>query len=441
MANKRCLEYQNLLEFTISGELDSSAAEQVMNHIAVCPSCQDYWRALQDDDRLLSEFSQSMNNTVSRIEDIVLASIQNEAAIKKRTNLFWRWIMFSNWGRFTAATALILFSILVYSLTDRPGSRFTAWAEVLANVENADSFRYWERDLVSGHNKKTIVGGGFGYYREIYKNGRMLLREYWEEQTNSIVFFDDEEKKYGRMFLSEEQIAEAEELAPQNLLSRVLSFRHYDLGEKIVAGRMAAGIQVRDPSFEISKWDHTEAELWVDIETQLPLRFEMVGEAGHGKVRRHLLLEDFEWNTGDRIEDYRTGIPGDYELIVNIPEVVGDEEHTIEALKIFAGMTSGRFPSSLSMETAIQEVKGSLGQGESRFRDLEDAWKIYSAGKFYEQLLRDGKEPVYFGNQVRFGESDRVLLRWSTGADQYRAILGDLSTLNLSGDELLQLEH
>jgi predicted RNA-binding protein YlxR (DUF448 family) len=79
----------------------------------------------------------------------------------------------------------------------------------------------------------TVVGGDIGYYRETYRGDRLLLREYFEASSNSILFFDDEGKKYGRLYLSNEQIAEAEELAPQNLLTRVLKFKHHNLGEKI----------------------------------------------------------------------------------------------------------------------------------------------------------------------------------------------------------------
>jgi len=441
MTNKTCPEYCFLLERLLSADLDAVETIEAVDHLAHCATCASYWQKLQNDDRLLTEFSRTMKTNVSRIEKGVIRSLHLETAKNSHVISFWRWIMFTNWGRVTAALILILASLLIYSLRDQPGPVFTAWAEVAANIENADTFQYWERDLVSGHNKKTIIGGNLGYYREIYRDDRLLLREYWDAKTNSIIFFDDEEKKYGYLFLSQDQLEEAKELDPQNLLTRVMKFKHYDLGQKTVGGRRAAGIEVRDPSFEIAKWDRTEAELWVDIETELPIRFEMIGEAGHGRIRRHLVLEDFEWNLNKTLNDYVTGIPRDYELIMNLPEIVGDEQHTIEALRIYSRLTKGRFPSTLAMETALEEVKSNFRQGESRFRDLEDAWNIYSAGKFFQQLLRDGKEPVYFGNLVRSGEADRVLLRWSVGPDRFRVIMGDLSIKELNSSELLKAEY
>jgi hypothetical protein len=92
------------------------------------------------------------------------------------------------------------------------------------------------------------------------------------------------------------------------------------------------------------------------------------------------------------------------------------------------------------METAIREARSSLGQGEQRFRDIEDVWNIYSAGKFYQQLMRDGMHPVYFGNRLRLGD-EGVLLRWTVGPDQFRAIMGDLTVMDLTGEELLNLER
>jgi hypothetical protein len=125
---------------------------------------------------------------------------------------------------------------------------------------------------------------------------------------------------------------------------------------------------------------------------------------------------------------------------MSLPEIVGDEEHAIEGLRIYTDLTRGRFPSTLSMETALQEAKSSFRRGNSRLRDIEDAWTIYSAGKFYEKLVQDGRDPIYLGNQVRLGEN-RVLLRWTVGVDRYRAIMADLNVAEFNGDELLQAEH
>jgi hypothetical protein len=148
-------------------------------------------------------------------------------------------------------------------------------------------------------------------------------------------------------------------------------------------------------------------------------------------------MEDFEWNAEVK---WDPDIPADYELVMSIPEVVGDEEHAVAGLSIYARVTNGRFPSTLSMETAIREARSSLGQGEQRFRDIEDVWNIYSAGKFYQQLMRDGMHPVYFGNRLRLGD-EGVLLRWTVGPDQFRAIMGDLTVMDLTGEELLNLER
>ena len=62
------------------------------------------------------------------------------------------------------------------------------------------------------------------------------------------------------------------------------------------------------------------------------------------------------------------------------------------------------------------------------------------ASTFYGNLVRDEMEVVYFG-QVRPGEEDRVLMRWKTGADQYRVVFGDLRASNVSGGQLLEIEE
>ena len=48
---------------------------------------------------------------------------------------------------------------------------------------------------------------------------------------------------------------------------------------------------------------------------------------------------------------------------------------------------------------------------------------------------------MYYGDSVGPDNPEAVLLRWKVSDDQYRVILGDLSTLNVNTEELAELEN
>ena len=65
---------------------------------------------------------------------------------------------------------------------------------------------------------------------------------------------------------------------------------------------------------------------------------------------------------------------------------------------------------------------------------------VQSLGMFYMMLEQGKKEPAYYGDTVTVQDAEKVLLRWKISDDQYRVIFGDLSTLDVSADELAELE-
>jgi hypothetical protein len=54
--------------------------------------------------------------------------------------------------------------------------------------------------------------------------------------------------------------------------------------------------------------------------------------------------------------------------------------------------------------------------------------------------LRQDKDTAYFGDTVTAKDSDAVLMRWEISDGRYRVIFGDLSTKDISADQLAELE-
>jgi len=59
---------------------------------------------------------------------------------------------------------------------------------------------------------------------------------------------------------------------------------------------------------------------------------------------------------------------------------------------------------------------------------------------YYEDLLKQGKAVVYYGNRIKAVDNNAVLMYWKLSDNEYKVILGDLSTSTVNADELVELQ-
>jgi hypothetical protein len=97
-----------------------------------------------------------------------------------------------------------------------------------------------------------------------------------------------------------------------------------------------------------------------------------------------------------------------------------------------------------SQSPASEQLRQAFKQAQSeeeRAKKLVDMMKpVQSIGMFYMTLVQDKKEPVYYGESVSPGEVGSVLLRWKISDNQYRVIFGDLTTVDVTAEELAELK-
>ena len=74
---------------------------------------------------------------------------------------------------------------------------------------------------------------------------------------------------------------------------------------------------------------------------------------------------------------------------------------------------------------------------EPNQRDMID---IGGAAMFYGMLVKEKKDPAYYGNKVTASDSNTVLMRWKISDNQYRMIYGDLHTEDVNAEKLAELE-
>jgi thioredoxin-related protein len=60
---------------------------------------------------------------------------------------------------------------------------------------------------------------------------------------------------------------------------------------------------------------------------------------------------------------------------------------------------------------------------------------------FFNRLVKEGKDVAYYGDTVLAGDVDAVLVRWKISDNEYRVVFGDLTTKDVSAEDLAQLEN
>jgi hypothetical protein len=162
-----------------------------------------------------------------------------------------------------------------------------------------------------------------------------------------------------------------------------------------------------------------------------------------------LVIDDFQWDVEMDPADFVPAIPDDYELLGQATWDVGNEgEDIVEVLEFFAEYADGRYPSSLSTMTVAREITAHLRRKLAPSRSfgglpkeiLDKLIKLERIGQMYAVLENEDKDPAYYGEKVTAEFTHAVLLRWKIGDDIYRVVFGDLSTRDVTSDELAQLE-
>ena len=186
--------------------------------------------------------------------------------------------------------------------------------------------------------------------------------------------------------------------------------------------------------------DDVVAQLWIDTDTLLPVRYEIQlpnpAEAGSTLTVTH---DQFEWDLQLDPALFEVDIPEDYTRIdLAVPPI--SEQTLLDGLATFAALSGNAYPAALT----FAEMMASLGELSAAYAqehgfdkgDVQDAQtqelmqkaiEVGAAMQFYQQLQQQGRDPQYFGDEVKPGEAEQVLMSWKLDDGQQRVIYGDLS--------------
>ncbi|MHC4626964.1 MAG: hypothetical protein ACYTDV_08290, partial [Planctomycetota bacterium] len=156
-------------------------------------------------------------------------------------------------------------------------------------------------------------------------NGTKKSRIYllFEDRILTSLMLD--QKKYIEVKIGEEQMQKMSEENgdPATILKAMLERDYTELGRQTIDGVPSWGIEVSDPklgrkmgSFVSGEmFDETTVQLWVDEESEFPIRLIATGSSKDGKTSMKTVYDNFQWNTEIDPALLRPEIPDDFELL------------------------------------------------------------------------------------------------------------------------------
>ncbi|MHC4146022.1 MAG: LolA family protein, partial [Planctomycetota bacterium] len=370
-----------------------------------------------------------------------------------------------------AAAAVIMIAVLL-GLPFLPKSTTSpTLAEILVKVEQTKAYIYKMNMKVTGSMMQKISPWGqemtgtvtiskdFGMKIEMEmtdpNTGETMTQEnYIIPDEKLLVMLVHEKKQFSRTEFSDDLLARMKKQNndPREVIRQMLGLKYTELGKSEIDGVEVNGFETTDPRASGGTTGDVKVTLWVDSKSWLPVLVEAdmsINEQGRIRYTTH----DYQWNVQVEKSEFEPVIPDDYEASpedgMKWPEMT--EEAAIEGLRLVADLV-GRYPKQASIVELMHELSPILYKRikkdhpdvtdtELETKMMETIGPIQSIGLFYMTLVDDEKEPVYYGETVGPDDVEAVLLRWKISDDQCRVIFGDLSTMDVTAEQLAELEN
>ena len=347
----------------------------------------------------------------------------------------WSTIMKSKITKLAAAAAIVI-AVLI-SINQFGGSidgASVAWANVVKNVEQAKVVIFRLKTSTTGMPDSEIMvydSSEYGSRMDVCVDGKIATRIYSPQDKNVFIVVIPEAKRYTRTSFTEEQRRQMREREkdPREFVKLFLSVDHTELGRTTIDGIEVEGLEVDSPKVGGGMFESAIGRLWVDVKTELPVRMEIEGLSASGKIQTKMVMDTFRWDEELNASDLEPNIPADYILQAETKMADVDEDKMIEGLRFFAGLTDGRYPSSMASMTADYEIREAWQQKYNRPPNNEELEKFNSlnaACRFYSDLVQENRDVKYHGDKVTANDIDDELMRWRISDNEYRVIYGDL---------------
>jgi outer membrane lipoprotein-sorting protein len=252
----------------------------------------------------------------------VHTGIDQALADQQTTTTKGRIIMVNPITKLAAAAAMLIAAWLGLNWIGGPSAPGVAWGRIPDHVEAIDTFMFRLTISVSGENGAPVadehagqwtfyLSEKYGFRMDIGADGQTVVSWYVAPDSDTLTMVIPGEKKWSQSPLPPEQRGKmpAEYEDPADYIRRFLARPSQELGRSVIDGVEAEGIEVTDPPTKGEKLANSVGRLWVDVQTELPVRIEIEGTADGKQVQ---WLMEFQWSEAVNPAVFEPNIPSDY---------------------------------------------------------------------------------------------------------------------------------
>ena len=466
-----CQDRRDALAALVLGELDHSAADEIKKHMITCQHCRALYEALTAEEGTVRSALEAIDARRKAIEDNLISQFGKGSGIdedevgalpesieKKQAHtepFRWRIIMKSKTSQLAAAAVILI--VVFWGLNIFTNSSGVAWAEVLDNVQKVQTYINRMKMTVQSPEGTQDIDMTFyrstvyGTRRDSYYKGELISQLYIPPEGNEGTELVPSEKKYVKAVFTDEQIKSiTEKNDPRAIVKEFMCCNRYTkIGQKIIDGVDVEGIEVDHDEFGKTLFEKGKGRLWVAVDTDLPVRIELEGTSASGSVQINMIIDGFDWNPTVQASDFEPNIPSDYALMARV-DLSDSIEAVVKGLRGFAKITEGKYPTNLDLITvgkeigeafvALRQKQGKSPEEKPTQEEMENMLSIQGACLFYGNLVKEKKDPAYYGEKVTAQDGDKVLMRWKISEDAYQVVYGDLRTEQVTSEKLVELE-
>lgn len=355
-------------------------------------------------------------------------------------------------------------SVAWASLAERVGSIQTCFYKEHSTINNGPQGKKgWRQEV------EVYLSSEYGFRSDTYVDGNASMMQYMIPAEKVIISVMHAQKKYMRTSLTDEMLEKMRLQGndPREIVRRFMLWKYTHLGESVINGVKVEGIETTDPRVGGGQFEKYLARCWVDVETQLPVLLERELEMTTGPdmppMKISMVMDSFEWDIDIGPEIFEPEIPSDYQLMGEMQMPGQDEGSAVNGLRVFAEITGGKYPQTLTVMSAIRECTEAVKKrsekewqskvnidstfkptqdeiDEVRSKAMVEIMAVQGVCMFYAELVKADKDPAYYGDIVTADDVDAVLMRWKISESEYRVIFGDLTAENIGAEQLVELE-
>lgn len=429
--------------------LDEAEAATLLTHARQCAACREALRDARREHEQLTQAFKVFDETHAAQREQLLATLSEtaEARPRGRRRLGASLMRLNTPIVRRSAAVLLPAACLVYGifLFVNPAQQ-SAFAMALEHLRKAQTI-VCEISMPEGVEVNGIrihmegqmkISEQYGSTTTLYMNGMEMQRHY-ARTGGPVIAVQPMTKTWMEFDVSELQTMEANEQSPDAFVRQLAKLRDGDsaeLGQETIEDHLAVGYRIPGEKLGLAaRSDGTEtahADLWVDADTCLPVRFVMQMTIPNADGPMVMQYDHFEWNVPVPATDFEPSIPDDYTKI-NAKFAKPSEAALLNALQRLSDLLHGKYPPVFDMVSVLGQVTTMMAQEDRHKLDelgqsgiIQLSLEIGSGAMYYAQLVKDGHEPEYFGDTVTKADTDKVLLRWKLDDGQLRVIYGDL---------------